>query len=802
VVTEGNGAIVAGSYLRVEAPPGQIPFVRPSTRAGDTGAMIAAYDTDEGRQYVGAFPLREGDRLCLNRCARAGALWSTFRAEGRFDPEGGPEGEAFDTASGAQRPVQRLSQYFCARGPSGACREPALADPVARGGDRYPALSFVFEHGGEWSLVLLDPGARLMRGGTVAVAGARAFGLERTLPLETKASRRFAILALRDRSLQERRSFVLTNDTLIRDKKERRSIRLALDTPEQLPMGNCADPLTRLAPAPNPADLGSIIPESVGRRPGSFLTSAADGFSILPKAMCRGVSHVIQAPAESAAASGLSRRMEFRVDRMGAPLLLLAIAISAAIIFHLASSRLWLTDRLDSVIFALAQYLVTVRAIIGIEAVFVDPGLDWRVVYADVGVAMVAVPAILLAARRRADLDFVTLTSVAGFAAAAFAALWWWLGALESSVLVIMAATLAILALRAVQRLAAAAPGEDRRGWLQAGPGFWPWLLTAIVVGRFLLALLDFKERVAGIAISAVYVPALVIAVAGLLAQAEAERGRQARTAALFLVALFVGLGVVGLAIRDVGFAIAHLPPIAGVALWRYLQWRRQKAEAPGRAGLVFAAPAALLAAGYVLLFVLINLTSPPPETAPLQDRVAYSTRALNLDANVLRLRAVFAPGQIPRIANNSAAEQLDQSALLGGMTDTLAGRGYMAPIRLGSFRTNAAHISDYVAAAHIMAPFGRLGAAALLAVIGFAAAAACAGGRTAFPAGWPQLAGALAIWTMFGLAAYMILSNLLLVPFTGRNIYLLAPASGGDLVEALALLTIARVGLAARKPA
>lgn len=41
-----------------------------------------------------------------------------------------------------------------------------------------------------------------------------------------------------------------------------------------------------------------------------------------------------------------------------------------------------------------------------------------------------------------------------------------------------------------------------------------------------------------------------------------------------------------------------------------------------------------------------------------------------------------------------------------------------------------------------------------------------------------------------------MILANLLLVPFTGRNIYLLAPSSGSDLIEGLALLALAIVGL------
>jgi hypothetical protein len=798
VVTEGNGAIVPGPYLRIEAPSAQPALAHPSTRASDGGAIVTAYDTEKGRRYVGAFALEPGDRLCLNRCDRPDGRWYVFEAEGRFDPQGG-KGRAFDRGAGAKRPVQRLSEYFCDRSESGECRSPALADPASPDGGRYPALSFVFEESGGWSVVLLDPGARLMRQGRTVAAGARAFGLDQGLPLSAKTDWRFAILALRERSLQERRSFVVREDALARDKREIQTIRLEFDTPEQVPIGDCADPLSRLATAPTPADPGSIVLDSIGRRPSSFLTSAADSFSILPKAMCRGVSHIVRASAEAAPGSP-NRGIEFRVDRMNAPVLLALIAIASAFLFHLAGSSAWAADPLDSVVFALAQFLVVARAIIGIEAVFADPALDWRLIYADAGVALVAVPAVLLALRPRAQLDLVTLGSVSGFAAAVFIALRWWLGSLEFSIALIIAGTLGLLFLRILHLALAPAmtAAEALRSWFKP-PSTWPLLLAAIIGLRLLLALAGVKERVGGLPISALYVPALMIGLGGLLAQAEANQGRSSRTAAVFLAALLLGFAGVGFLIKDIGFALAHLPPIAGVALWRFRLWRRQPPEAGGRVALAYAFPAAGLALGYVMIWMLVAFTSPPPDRAPLEDRVAYSTERPNMDPNVLRLRAVFAPAQIGRIANKAAAEQLDQSALIAGMTDRLLGHGYMAPLRLGSFRTNAAHISDYVAAAHIMAPFGRFAAVALLAIVGLAAAAACSGGRAAVPAGPGILAGALAIWTVFGLATYMTLSNLLLVPFTGRNIYLLSPGSGGDMVEGLALLAIARIGLARR---
>ncbi|MBW8880285.1 MAG: hypothetical protein JF615_02335, partial [Asticcacaulis sp.] len=49
---------------------------------------------------------------------------------------------------------------------------------------------------------------------------------------------------------------------------------------------------------------------------------------------------------------------------------------------------------------------------------------------------------------------------------------------------------------------------------------------------------------------------------------------------------------------------------------------------------------------------------------------------------------------------------------------------------------------------------------------------------------------------------AYMVLANLLLVPFTGRNIYLLAVTSIGDLVEGAMLLVLAILTLSAKRGA
>jgi hypothetical protein len=326
-----------------------------------------------------------------------------------------------------------------------------------------------------------------------------------------------------------------------------------------------------------------------------------------------------------------------------------------------------------------------------------------------------------------------------------------------------------------------------------------------IVGARIVLGLLGYRERVFGVALSAVYVPLLLVGVAAIVAQAEAAGTAQRRRLAFFFLgALALGAGVVALVINDIGFALVHVPPIAGIALWRLRCWRREQgaAEVADRfARLLWAAPAAGLVIGYFALWAFVAATPPPSEGAPLEDRVAYAVDDRSTDPNWLRLRAVFAPGHIPQIGNRAAAIQLDQSVLLADLTGTLLGRGWLTPVDLGTFRWQATHLSDYLSASHLMFPFGRLGALALLLVLAAAAGAAVAK-RVPHPADWPQLAGALAIWTLFGAAAYMVLANLLLVPFTGRNIYLLAASSGGDLIEGLGLLLTARIGLAYRKSA
>ena len=54
---------------------------------------------------------------------------------------------------------------------------------------------------------------------------------------------------------------------------------------------------------------------------------------------------------------------------------------------------------------------------------------------------------------------------------------------------------------------------------------------------------------------------------------------------------------------------------------------------------------------------------------------------------------------------------------------------------------------------------------------------------------------------TMFGAALYMLLANLEVLPFTGKNAYFLAASSGSDLLEGALLIALAMTAAVRRRP-
>jgi hypothetical protein len=193
-----------------------------------------------------------------------------------------------------------------------------------------------------------------------------------------------------------------------------------------------------------------------------------------------------------------------------------------------------------------------------------------------------------------------------------------------------------------------------------------------------------------------------------------------------------------------------------------------------------------------ILLFSLFGALKGPSE--PCFDnnieQLAACLSKNDLQTNQLRLSRIFAP---VRGTVEYSREALGMNAVFDEMrwlsSDAWGGsngRGFLTvPPRQGL------DAYDGAPAIHIIGPFGRSSAAALLLwfVIAVMTAYAAANERLFDFRGLLRLS---AVTVFAFVSGYMILANLELVPFTGRNIYLLAARSQTDLLEALWLVLLA----------
>jgi hypothetical protein len=175
---------------------------------------------------------------------------------------------------------------------------------------------------------------------------------------------------------------------------------------------------------------------------------------------------------------------------------------------------------------------------------------------------------------------------------------------------------------------------------------------------------------------------------------------------------------------------------------------------------------------------------------------------------NILRIWYSVRPGDAGDFATSSAQNLGAAMAHLhdyGACPDSkwpgcLRGHGYLAiprPTVLAPYQLN-----DNVTAIHLIAPFGRLGAAAFLLLLGAIALLYTRAVLRREGAPSPLLlAGIAALWTIFGAALYMMLANLEVLPFTGKNVYFLAAASGSDLLEGAILIALAMAATARPRP-
>lgn len=848
--------------------------VRLTSWATDEDVTIASYEDKDGggRGYIGATELHDGDALCFERCGTQGAPTYVFhggRLTGAAPLQTRPGLPGAILPWGPNDAIYPLRTYLPAsKGARGTpCETLACGAPDAAG-HRAPLRSFLFETHDlrlgvavrrRWFVMLIDPGARLS-GGDTPVPGRTKPSQDIIVPPQTTDSptvstgirifraqlprsgctttdddllRRVRIWALGEGGdagcngkLRERRSFHLSVTDASRYPDQRKVARLTLDTPEDRAIGSFDTPRARLVERAQPGiddafSLGWI--HGATRRDSTLAAAIAvfdNAFAVfkgiapgpVPNTPCRADR------GELCAGNG-AHAIHFRIDRMVMPWMLLWIAIAAALVVHLASSRVWARGyAADGVVLALTQFLLALRAVIGIEGAFVDTALDWPTIYGESAIDLVALPTILLATRARRDTDLGTVIALFAFNLLAYAAAYRWLGRFDPIQLLFIALALGSLVGRAAtatgpgtwvadrwQRMLDPVPGEPRYGTALKV------VLVVLIAVRFVLPVIGFKEHLGPIAVSTLYLPPMLVLLAVLLAIADrAPPERRFRLGLGFV--LVAGLALAAPAFsRDNGFVLVYLWPIFGVALWRALAWRRE-APVPRRATWPWLAPIPTVVAGYiVLMLLLVTFQWSIPDIAAGQGRddpavlSARLERVTGISADYVRLMAVVAPDKVAALGTSAGVRQMEQTIHLVERTNSWTGKGYMRPSNLpiredpnlGILRE--VHLTDNVSAVHLMAPFGRLGAVAFLAVLAAAALGLCARPtRPELGPDWGQprvMAGVLAIWTVFGAAAYMILANLLLVPFTGRDIYLLAPSSGSDLLEGLALLLMTRIG-------
>ena len=462
-------------------------------------------------------------------------------------------------------------------------------------------------------------------------------------------------------------------------------------------------------------------------------------------------------------------------------------------------------------ILSLLQLLLALRLLIGLAAAKADPTLDWREILGDAAIAYVAVPAALLSwarageSRKSGDL---TLDLAPPLAAAAILA---WTRQLSVLSLLLIAGWGLALLWRAARTPPAKGAGPslfgalaDRRRRVAPAPGS-PWLsgvllLIIVLVVRLAVGAVGWKERidlgVTVLAISVVYTPLILIGFGRLLAACEAQPAGWGRPI-VFWALLVLATFIIPFTVRDSGYALMFLP-IAGVAAG--LAWRRRVARLP------WAAPAAAAMAALLVLPVLgavgvanaDRLGQPAQMRRGLSDEQALATldRQAKASQNLLRLYLIAAPEALGADVSTEAEALKIWSAELSDYTSSLFGRGYLSAANLAALKPVQA--TDNLTAVHLMSPFGRLATGLFLALLASAPIALWSLTRsTALDA--RRATGLLALWCLFGAAAYMTLANLQLVPFTGRNAYLLAPTSGGDLLEGAVMFALAAWGLAER---
>ena len=602
------------------------------------------------------------------------------------------------------------------------------------------------------------------------------------------------------------------------------AVELTLDSPLTSDAGTCVRPRLRLAPKSNSDDPQFREPENLqfdalgagGAHP--VLNPTALGPVSEPSSLCASSEHAFTWPTN---AEPNDARLGLISHKLYLPWYCLSFVTLILLATHLLCVSGWREPSAERTLVPLLQWLLILRLIIAVAGAYNDIKQPMWTVTADGLLSLVCLPVLAVwtlregegAGLRRLMMGFAALLcfSLLGVAIASATLNW------RSIPVGLTYVTLSAVVWRAFQvdgpaplvriarwiaHLVAERPreraGEDpwagkqaRDALISAAPRRFTMglrLIWAFVALRCGLAMLGYligshlTERVFRVPLSLVYVPGIILGFALMLSAAhEVPAGRAARSVVAAFVASYI---VVPAFTRDFGMIFVFGWPLAAVLAWFLLRrlrtWRWSGAWLMP---LVF--PLVLVLSYGAMVAWDGDMPKPREGLGPHMAEVA------GWSPNGVRMLAFLAPRRLEQLGTLAAYESMDQSAGLEPLTRSVIGEGYLAPPNIVRPLLDYQY-SDNLAAIHILWPLGRVGALALLIVLAGGIASIVpfrlAELRAPAPA-WPVWVSVLAAATLFWSACYMIAANLNWVPFTGRNIYLLAVTSGGDLAEGLVLL-------------
>ena len=786
-------------------------IVRPPA-AGDDGVSVVSVDKD----FVGSEPFPRGSALCIGACEGPGARWRVLSRSGavrfqagRLDSIGRVKVVEDGAGDGETFPRREPFPFVAAPRP---WRASQAIYPIERyletdAGSRR-LRSVLYQQGGwrgaDWRLLALDPQIWIALPGEAPRRSA-AHGEASGLNGQTRTVASGSTVTVWDvrtygfsqggqpaGRLQERRALTVT--------EQGRGVSVKLQTPATEVVATC------------PTN-GRLTTADI-RYPilGGPVAAALDQHPTLPRAAtcARFQSSVIKGEGGIAPT--------FTMARFGAPwsLVVLILAWTGGVLW--LQRRVWADRAMHWSIYCVFQTLLALRFVIAVSGAAADPeSLAPGRLIGEAAIAYVVLPVLFLLlappkdGRRPWAVGLMLFAAVAlivgGLYGAPVAPEGSGLRGAVPTGLALVGGLLAIIGATVVGFWPGGEPDDVEPEPESDTAETWPVLFGAAAAMRAVLGFLSIKERIPGLgfAVSVIYTPAMILGFSGLLAEAlRATPKRLMRLGLIFSGLLFVMLAVLPGLVKDNGYVIVALP-IAGMAAWA--AWSSFGRGQPVRTRLVWSAPAAGLSV--LLLGVLVAgafslgfAENRDRNIAEARDAVS-DARALEIleqavdeDPTLLRVWMRLDPERLLRSGASEAEDLRVISRQLSGYTDTLFGRGYLTPANLTVLKP--VQLNDNVSAIHLISPFGRITAAALLVLLAVLPVALARRTRRGDgkPRGRYEVAGFMALWVVFGVDAYIVLANLQLVPFTGRNVYLLAAASDSDLLEGMILIVLAYGGI------